>query len=284
MGRILQKEVKKATKKDLALELGVSRASLYYHPKRPAKDLGYKEQIGKVLALNPSYGHKRIALALGRNKKLILRIMKAFNLKPYKRRIKRLVKKEDLGKVPSAFKNEIKGICPLSKNVIWVSDFTYIKFEGSFVYLATVMDLYSREVIGWTISIRHNQDLILSALRDALRRAEAKPLYVHSDQGSEYNGFEYMNLCQSLGIKVSMSAKSSPWENAYQESFYSQFKVDLGDPHQFESLEELVEGIHLAINYYNRERIHTSLKMSPEEFALKGRRKVEEIVSKVRGT
>jgi len=279
MGRILQKQVKKATKKGLAIELGVSRSSLYYHPKRPGKDAILKEQIQTVLSLNPAYGHKRIALALERNKKPILRVMKAFNLKPYKRRIKRLVKKDDLRRLPSVFKNEIKNICPLSKNIVWVSDFTYIKFRGQFIYLSTVMDLYTREVVGWAVSTNHDQSLVIAALKDGLRRTGAKPLYLHSDQGSEYNGLEYVNLCQSLGIRVSMSAKSSPWENAYQESFYSQFKVDLGDPHQFEYLEELVEAIHLTINYYNRERIHTSLKMSPEEFALKSRRKFEEIVS-----
>lgn len=284
MGRTLQKTIKKATKKDLALELGVSRSSLYYHPKRPVKDITIKEQIERVLTSHPAYGHKRLALALSRNRKLILRVMKAFNIHPYRRRTKRLIKKGDLGRVPSVFKNEIKNICPLSKNVVWVTDFTYIKFSESFIYLATVMDLYTREIVGWEVSTRHDQNLVISAFRDAIKRTRARPLYHHSDQGSEYNGFEYINLCQSLGIKISMSAKSSPWENAYQESFYSQFKVDLGDPHQFESLEELVEAIHLTVNYYNRERIHTSLKMSPEQFAEIRRRKVEEIVSKVRGT
>lgn len=280
----MQKEIKKATKKDLAKSLGVSRASLYYHPKRPDKDLALKKEIEKVLSDHHSYGHKRIALALDRNKKAILRVMKKFNLKPHKRRIRRLTKKNDLGRSPSRFKNEIKNICPLSKNIIWVSDFTYIKFEGRFLYLATVMDLYTREIIGWSVSVSHDENLVMAALSDALKRTKGSPLYVHSDQGSEYNGKEYVNVLECLGIKISMSAKSSPWENAYQESFYSSFKVDLGDPNQFETLEELVEAIHLTVNYYNRERIHTSLKMSPEEFALKNRRKVEEIVSKVRGT
>lgn len=284
MVRDLKKTVKKATKKELALSLGVSRASLYYTPKRPGIDRQVKDQIEVILSKHPSYGHRRIALALKHNKKMILRIMKIFKIKPYKRRVKRLVKKDDLGNVPSIFKNEIKNICPLAKNVIWVCDFTYIKFFGSFIFLATVMDLYTREIVGWSVSTSHDKRLVLEALRDALGRAGDRPLYTHSDQGSEYNCQEYINLLQSLGITISMSAKSSPWENAYQESFYSQFKVDLGDPNQFDTLEELVEAIHLTVNYYNRERIHTSLKMSPEQFALKSRRKVEEIVSKVRGT
>lgn len=97
-----------------------------------------------------------------------------------------------------------------------------------------------------------------------------KPEYIHSDQGVEYTAQDYTNLVLSLGIQVSMSNKSSPWENGYQESFYNNFKTDLGlEFDRFRNTGELTEAIHLTINYYNKQRIHTTLKMSPEQFRLR---------------
>ena len=281
MAKEISQNLKRATKKDLAKELGLARSSLYYQPKRPGRDKEVKVQIEKTLSDHPAYGHKRIALALKLNKKRILRVMKKFHLKPYRRRIKRLRKIGDEGRLPALFKNEIKNLCPLAENVIWVMDFTFLRYQNIFIYLATVMDLYTRKVVGWNIRRFHHKELVLGAFNDALKRTGRKPLYAHSDQGSEYDSQDFINLLQSSGIIISMSAKSSPWENPYQESFYSQFKLDLGDPNRFESLAELIEGIHLTINYYNRERIHTALKMAPEEFALKSRRDSEKIVSDV---
>jgi len=97
-----------------------------------------------------------------------------------------------------------------------------------------------------------------------------KSLTVHTDQGSEYNSKDYTNFMKGLGIKISMSAKASPWENGYQESFYDNFKTDLGaEFERFETIGEFVEAIHKNINYYNKERIHTKLKTSPVKFKLK---------------
>lgn len=96
------------------------------------------------------------------------------------------------------------------------------------------------------------------------------PKIVHTDQGSEYCSKENISFLESLGIQISMSKKASPWENGYQESFYNNFKTDLGlEFDRFETLGELVEGIHQTITYYNKRRIHTALKMSPEQFKLR---------------
>lgn len=127
------------------------------------------------------------------------------------------------------------------------------------------MDLYTREIIGINISRYHNKELVLGALQDALKSHDP-PDIIHSDQGSEYNSDRYTSYAISLGIQISMSAKSSPWENGFQESFYSHFKVYLADVDRFESLGELVEEIYVAMNYYNNRRIHSSLKMTPQEF------------------
>ena len=257
---------KKVTKTYLAASLGVSRSSLYYHAKRPALDLEIKSQIESVMVEYPSYGHKRVAMELKLNKKRIRRVMKLFNLKPYRRRVRKPTKKDDLNKSPTKYQNLIKYFCPIRPNIVWVSDFTYIEFQGRFIYLATVMDLYTREIIGWNISRFHNKELVIGALLNALTNSNSPPIYIHSDQGSEYDSNDYTKLCESNHIKVSMSRKATPGENAFQESFYSTFKVDLGRADRFDTLGELIEALHLQIHKYNNKRIHTKLKMSPRQF------------------
>lgn len=258
--------VKPLTKTEIAKSLGMSRAMLYYQPKRPAIDEEIKRQIESVLADQPSYGHKRLALALKLNKKRILRVMKKFGIKPYRRRVTKPPKPADIGKPPAVFANHIQEVKPIKPNEVWAADFTWIRYQEKFIYLATVMDVFTREIIGWNIARWHNKYLVLGALEQALTKTRASPKYLHSDQGSEYESQEYVTKAQSQGMTVSMSQKGSPWQNGYQESFYSHFKVDLGQTDRFEHLGELIEAIHLTINNYNRKRIHTTLKMSPRQF------------------
>ena len=221
-----------------------------------------------MLAQHPAYGHRRIALALDTGKKRVRRVMKKHSLLPYKRKA-RWRKRRDERRAPAPYENLTKGICPLREGVIWVSDFTYIRYHGRYVYLATYMDRYTREIVGWYISATHTKDLVIAAFWDALINTGHAPKIVHSDQGSEYTSTEYTTLMKRLGIQVSMSKKSSPWENAYQESFYNNFKTDLGlEFDRFTGVGELVEAIHHTIIYYNHSRIHTTLKMPPAQFAL----------------
>lgn len=259
----------KLNKTKRAKDLGVSRSSLYYQPKRETLDLITKEKIKGVLEKHHSYGHKRIAIELKLNKKRILRVMKKYDIKPYKRRVKKPVKKDDMNKPAVLYPNLIKNICPIQPHVVWITDFTYLKYNGAFLYLATIMDLFTREIIGWNISAYHNKDLVIGAFKHALIQTKKAPIYIHSDQGSEYDSDAFIQLVLFHGIQVSMSKKQSPWENAYQESFYSQFKVDLGFLSRFDTVEELMEGIYQTIRYYNHDRIHTSLKMSPILFKQK---------------
>ena len=256
-------EKKRESKTQLAKKLGVSRSSLYYKAKQDSIDEKVAEAIRKVLAKHKSYGHKRIAPELHMNKKRILRIMKKYGIKPYRRRAKAPHKKEDEDKKATQWKNEIKGFCPIRPNIVWASDFTYIKFQGNFLYLATIIDVYTREIIGWNISVRHDTELVLRALKHAIERTGTSSLYLHSDQGSEYDAKIYEEFVLGKGIILSMSKKSSPWENAFQESFYSQFKVDLGFVSRFDTVEELIEEIYQTLYYYNNQRRHTSLKMAP---------------------
>lgn len=262
---VVEKMAPKQSKTSLAKEMGVSRSSLYYRPKLPEKDLKLKTDIERVLEKHKAYGHKRVAIALKINKKRALRVMKLFNIKP-KRRRKAPFKKDDFNQAPMDIPNLISGRFIEAQNQIWVSDFTYLPYFGRFVYLSTVEDVFTRRVVGWAISFWHNANLVSQALLSAIEQNPA-PQIIHSDQGSEYRSQDYLNLLKSLNIKPSMSQKARPWQNGYQESFYSGFKLELGHPECYPNIGELTEAIIQQIYYYNNERIHSALKCPPAVFA-----------------
>lgn len=264
----LGKQQVKQTKTQLAKKLGVSRGMLYYIHTKPLTDEKLKEDILEVMEGNPSYGYKRIAMELKLNKKRILRVMKKFHLMPKRKRNQKFIKPDDLGKPETKYINLIENFCPIRPNIVWVGDFTHIRFKASWVYLATVMDIYTREIVGWFLSTNHSKDLIIEAFLDAVDKRKVVPVYFHSDQGSEYESEDYLALIESNGIIVSMSRKSSPWENGYQESFYSGFKLDLGETNHYQELGELIEVVARTIHYYNNRRIHTKLKTAPVKFRL----------------
>jgi len=170
----------------------------------------------------------------------------------------------DHGKPGSHISNRIKGVCPVGPSAIWVGDFTYISWNDAFIYLATVMDLFTREIVGWHVGLHHSASLVVHALQDA-KRKRSLPKVFHSDQGSEYDS----RLCHAWlfvhRILPSHSAKAHPWENGHQESFFGRFKEELGDVYRFPTLDVLVEALHHQIVYYNTKRIHGALKMTPRE-------------------
>lgn len=253
----------------LAKELGISRQALYYQSKKKNKDEEIRKQIESVMSKHPAYGHRRIALELKRNRKPIIRVMNIFGLRPkILRKRRKPDKPEDRGKPEIHGVNVYKTLCPIQPNVVWAGDFTYFEYEGKFWYLATVIDIYTREIIGWYFANHHTTDLIIKAFEDALRRTKSKPIFFHSDQGSEYVSGRYEELLKNHGVQPSFSRKSSPWQNGFQESFYSNFKLEIGDIKRFAEIGELIEFIHQQIAYYNNERIHTSIKMPPKIFRL----------------
>ena len=256
----------KQSKKALAKKLGISRSSLYYRSKLKVRDQCLKDQVLSALSEHPSYGHKRLAIHLGRNKKCMLRIMKKYGIKPYRRRVRRPWKTGDLNKDPLCVPNYAKIMCPVRRSVLWASDFTYLWFRGRYWYFATIIDVFSREIVGFSFSAHHDRALVLEALRDALSRNPA-PQYLHSDQGSEYTSYHYLDILKQTSIKASFSNKASPWQNGFQESFYSEFKKDLGELSRFETIAELMEALYLQVHYYNHKRIHTALKMPPALYA-----------------
>ena len=252
-------------KTSLAKKLGISRGLLYYQPKLPAKDLLLKSEIEKVMLKHKAYGHRRIAWELRVNKKRVRRVMKLFGIK-VKRQRKKPFKPKDINQTPSTIPNLVLGLIIKTPNQVWVTDFTYLPYFGRFVYLATVEDVFTRRVVGWAVAKRHCKELVAYALLDAIEH-QPLPKIIHSDQGSEYRSEDSLNLLKSLGVKPSMSQKASPWQNGYQESFYSGFKLEPGHPEIYPALGELVEAIAQQIYYYNHERIHTALKCPPETFA-----------------
>lgn len=252
-------------KSALARKAGCARSTLYYKPKKPPKDEQLKKRILAVLDDHPAYGHKRIAMELGLNKKPVLRVMNAHGIRPRLIRGKP-TKQADLGNPPTNIPNTAKTICPIRPNVLWAGDFTYMAWHGGFVYVATVLDVYTREIVGWHIGLRHTTHLVIEALLDALKRTGSRPQIFHSDQGSEYVSGDYEKMLGNLDIIPSHAQKSSPWQNGYQESFYSQFKLELGNPKKYLLLGELAEAVHRQICYYNLRRIHTALKMPPSRF------------------
>lgn len=257
---------KAKSKTALAKELGIARSSLYYRPKKPKSDEGLKNQIIAIMAEHPAYGHRRVALALGKNKKPIIRIMNKNHLKPKLRRGWKPTKPEDLNRPETRVENVLKAICPIRPNVVWAGDFTYLWFIDRFWYVATVIDIYTREIVGWHIANHHTTNLIMDAFNDAVRRTKIAPKYFHSDQGSEYVAGAYESLLTQHGTTPSHSRKSSPWQNGFQESFYSQFKLELGSVGRFNNVGELIEAVHQQITYYNHRRIHSAIKMPPAIF------------------
>ena len=254
-------------KSQLARDLGVSRQSLYYRRKIPDRDEVLVEQIREVMSTNRSYGYRRVAMALGINKKRTQRVMHKYGIRAYKRKA-RWRKRRDERREEMPYVNLIKDQVPIVPYHTYVSDFTYLRYREKYYYLATFMDRYTREIVGWNISDRHTKSLVLGAFLDTFLNTDFEiPRIVHSDQGAEYCSQEYLRLVEELGIQVSMSKKASPWENPYQESFYNNFKTDLGlEFERFPTVGSFVEGIHQTIRYYNRERIHTTLKTSPYGF------------------
>lgn len=264
LARELLRRGTRLSKRGVARQFGIARSTLYLTSKQREKDRALLALVLEVRRDHPHYGHRRVALVLKRNPKAIRRIMRKYGLRVRRRR-RRHIKQSDLRKPASSIPNRIRNLCPIAPSVIWVGDFTYLVFHGMFVYFSTVMDLYTREIVGVAIGLHHSAQLVVDALEDAKRKRKT-PAIFHSDQGSEYDGALCRTWLMAHRILPSQSEKSHPWENGHQESFYGRFKEEVGDLDRFTSLDELIEAIHRQIHYYNTKRIHSVLKMTPREY------------------
>jgi putative transposase len=242
------------------------RTTIYYRSTLDAKDNALRRDIERVLATRAgrSYGHRKIALALSVNKKRVLRVMQKFSIKPYRRRGRKWRKHKPQDQV---YPNLLQIVTPAYEGCVWAADFTHLDYRGKDIAVATVIDLFTRKIVGVAVSAKHDARLIIEAFGNALL-SHGRPAIFHSDNGSEYHTKAFRALLTRLDVSISRSQKGCPWENGYQESFYNRFKIDLGDPNRFASLGELTAAIFETVHCYNTERIHSALKMPPSAFAL----------------
>lgn len=260
--------VEHGNKSQLARELGVSRSSLYYKRKLPEKDERLRREIEALMQENPGYGSPRVAIALGINRKRAARVMRKYGLKPA-RRSKMPRKREDEGRVALEYPCILSRFSPSVPDLVWASDFTFISYGGEFIYLCTVIDVFTGEVLGFNISRTHDAGFVRLAIERAIKRTGTLPEWFHSDQGSEYASSTVCSWLESQGVKISMNPKGSPWCNGSQESFFGRFKVEFGDFGRFDTLAELLEELYSQLHYFSNVRIKTRLKMAPAQFRQK---------------
>lgn len=235
-----------------------------------------------MLEVHKDYGYRRVATHLKLNKKKVQRVMRSFGIKARRRRGRKWRKKPK--NVVIQYSNLLREIVPLYPSHVWVADFTELCFRGKVIYLATVMDVFTREIVGWAVSTRHNLLLVEQALFSALLH-RSRPTIFHSDNGSEYDAHAFVSALREIGTEISRITPGCPWENGYQESFYGRLKTSLGDPNRFGSLGELVYAIYQELHRYNQTRIHSALTMSPVAFRkLYLTQKLSESVSEKRGS
>jgi transposase InsO family protein len=255
---------------------GVSRASFYRfeddHRQEPNNDMDLRDAIQRIALEWPSYGRPRITAALRRegwkvNPKRVYRLMREDNLLCVRKR--RFIVTTDSNHGRKVYPNLARQMVVAGVDQLWVADITYIRLETEFVYLAVVIDAFSRRVIGWALDCSVEDDLTLAALRMALEvRRPATGLVHHSDRGSQYASGDYTDLLQAHGCDISMSRKASPWENAECESWMKTLKYEEVYRQEYRDLAEARASIERFIEeVYNRRRLHSALGyLPPVEF------------------
>jgi transposase InsO family protein len=250
---------------------GVSRATYYrFDPEGiPAvKDVELRDAIQRIALKHPAYGRPRITAELKRqgwtaNHKRVSRILREDNLLCIR-------KQKFQGTTDSAhghrlYKNLTRDVKPTEPNQIWIADITYIRLAEEFVYLAVVLDSYSRLVIGWALERTLEATLTLSALRMALdKRGAPAGLIHHSDRGVQYACGEYTQLLTGHGIQISMSRKGNPYDNARAESFMKTLKHEEVHRVEYRDLAEARRGLGNFLQHtYNRQRLHSAIGYRP---------------------
>jgi len=232
------------------------------------RDMDLRDAIQRIALEWPSYGRPRITAALRRegwvvNPKRVYRLLREDNLLCMRKR--KFVVTTDSNHNRRVYPNLAEQVTLSGINQLWVADITYIRLEAEFVYLAVVIDAYSRRVIGWALDRRVEDDLPLAALRQALElRRPPAGLVHHSDRGSQYASGDYTGLLKTHGCEISMSHKSSPWENASCESWMKTLKYEEVYRQEYRDLAEARASIARFIDeVYNQKRLHSALGYRP---------------------
>lgn len=258
--------------------LRLSRSNFYSWTKRENQedlDRYLRKEIEGISLEFPFYGYRRVSKELRRrdlavNHKKVLRLMKEDNLICRRKRAFRPVT-TDSDHNYNIYSNLIKDIEVTGLNHIWVADITYVHLLHEFIYLAAIIDLFSRKCIGWCLGRNIDSSLALNALNMALnnrRKIGFCNLIHHSDRGVQYASNEYTELLKKYGIKISMSASGNPYENAFAESFNKTIKVEEVYIKDYETFEDALRNIkHFIEIVYNKKRLHSSIGyVPPEEF------------------
>jgi len=265
---------------------GLAPSSYYYKPKkdevaRAKSDADTRELIESVQEEFPFYGYRRVHEWLERkrgvtiNEKKILRIMKKYGLKALIWRGWR-IKTTDADHNFGYAKNLLPGMKITGINQVWVADITYVRILSGFVYLAAILDLFSRRLVGWAISAKIDTELCLEALNIAIEKRRPSPgLIHHSDRGVQYACHEYKDRLAEVGVVPSMSAKGYCYDNAFAESFFKTLKAEEVYLTEYETIKDVIKTIPRFIEaVYNEKRLHSSLGyFSPEEFEKLAERK-----------
>lgn len=254
----------------------VSRAGLYrdWQEQEPeSEEMELRARIQQiVVAHRRCYGYRRVSQDLRDrgwivNRKRVARIMTEDNLLAVRRR-QYLVTTQS-GHDLAVYRNLASRLKLSGINQLWVADITYIRLRQQFVYLAVVLDAYSRRVVGWALDDSLHAPLVLAALRKAiLERNPAAGLVHHSDRGAQYASQEYLALLQEHGMEPSMSRAGNPYDNAWCESFIKTLKQEEIYTRQYRDRADLERHIaEFLEQYYNRQRLHSALGYrSPERF------------------